>query len=207
MRTNSEFAVQPKRRNRNVLLVICLLLLLVALTSVFLGTLAKYLTTESVSDEADVAKFGLNVPSTINLFSDSYTNVESEDGNNIIAPGTDGEYKFNVSGTSEVAYEVTADISVEYSSEWGEYYPLEFSVNGTDWTSFEQFETNLANALKSKVMEPNTTYNSSQTIYWRWPFHVSKELDIKDTIVGQLAATGTAPTVTVDMTITAVQVD
>ena len=208
MRTNNESAIRAKRKNRYTHLLIFLLLFIVTMTSVFLGTFSKYLTSETVSEDADVAKFGLNVPNSINLFSDSYTNVQAdENGKKIIAPGTDGSYKFNVTGVSEVAYEVTAEISVEYSEEWSDYAPLEFSIDGLEWTSFEDFETNLAVALKSKVMPPNTQYSSTQTIYWRWPFFVSEEYDIKDTAMGQLASAGTAPTVTVEMTVTAVQVD
>lgn len=207
MRTNGEFAIQSKRKNRRIILIISLLLLMVAMTSVFLGTLSKYITSGDSSDEADVAKFGFSIPTSIELFANKYDNVESENGENIIAPGTTGSYTFNVSGTSEVAYEVKADIDVEYSIGWSEYTPLEFSIDNQNWTNFEQFETNLATALETNVMAPNTAYSSTNTIYWRWPFHISEDFDRKDTAVGRLASEGNAPTVTVNMTVTAVQVD
>ena len=196
------------KKNKRILLV-ALLVLLVAITSIFIGTFAKYLQSRTVSDDAVVAKFGLDIPTTINLFSDSYTNVKADaDGKKIIAPGTDGEYQFNVTGTSEVAYKVSADISIEYSDEWEDYAPLEFSLNGTTWTDdLTQFQDDLSTALASNTMSPNSTYTSTQTIHWRWPFYTSAANDLKDTAMGVKASEGPAPSVTVDIEVTAAQVD
>jgi len=198
--------MRAKKSKRGLLAL--LLVFLVVISSVFIGSLARFLTTTEVSDEAVVAKFGLNIPNTIDLFYESYTEDVMADttGKNIIAPGTFGKYKFNVTGTSEVAYSVSADISLTYSDEWGNYKPLEFSINGADWTDFEQFKTALASALSSNNQLPNTIYTNAQTIYWRWPFSVSSELDIKDTEMGSMAADATAPKVTVDIKVTAGQV-
>ena len=197
-----------KKKTNRKLLLIALLSLLVVATGAFLGTLSKYTTSQNVSDNADVAKFGLNIPNTINLFSDSYTNVAADvDGKKIVAPGTSGQYPFAVTGTSEVAYKVIADISLEYSSEWDSYAPLEFSIDNTTWTGFEAFKTNLSNTLDSATMLPNETYTSTQNIYWRWPFHTSSENDEKDSSMGSIAATGTAPKVTVNIQVMAVQID
>ena len=195
-----------KRKNRKSILIALLILSVVA-TCAFIGTLAKYITSGTVSDDAVVAKFGLDVPETINLFSDSYTNVKADvDGKKIIAPGTTGQYTFEVTGTSEVAYKVSANITVTYFEEWDGYAPLEFSVNGTTWTDLETFKANLSNALASEVMAPGEEYTNTQTIYWQWPFYVSDENDIRDTEMGVVAATGTAPKVTVGIEVTAAQI-
>ena len=195
------------KRSRKTMLI-ALLVLSIVITGAFIGTLAKYVTSSTVSDEAAVAKFGLNIPNTVNLFSDSYTNVQADpEGKKIIAPGTSGQYEFEVTGTSEVAYKVSADITVTYSEEWGEYKPLEFSIDGTTWTSLEQFKEDLSTALESEILAPNVTYTNSQTIYWSWPFYVSPENDVKDTAMGSAAATGTAPKVTVNIEATAAQID
>ena len=200
--------IREKKRKKKIALFI-LLVVLVVTTGVLIGTLAKYVTSEDVSDSAVAAKFGLNIPNTINLFSDSYTNVEADTpGKKIIAPGTSGQYAFAVEGTSEVAYKVEADITVTYSEEWGTYKPLEFSIDGTDWTDdLTEFETDLSSELASDVIDPNDTYSSTQTIYWRWPFHISSANDIKDTEIGVAAAEGDAPKVTVDIEVTALQVE
>ena len=199
--------MKKKKKQGNGLLFIIAFLFLAAMIA-FVGTFASYITSRTVSDGAEVAKFGLNIPAAIQLFSDSYTNVQADaDGKKIIAPGTDGQYTFKVSGTAEVAYTVSADVSLVYSAEWGEYRPLEFSIDGTVWTDFEQFGEDLSEALARVVMPANAVYDDSQTIYWRWPFSVSSGNDVKDTEIGALAAAGTAANVTVTIEVTAAQVD
>ena len=196
-----------KQKNRKIVLI-ALLILSVAATSAFVGTLAKYVMSDTASDDAVAAKFGLGVPNTIDLFSDSYTNVEADtDGKKIIAPGTTGQYTFNVTGTSEVAYKISANVTVAYSEEWDGYAPLKFSVNGTNWTDLADFKDNLSNALATETMAPGEAYANTQTIYWEWPFYVSDEYDIKDTQMGVAAATETAPKVTVSIEVTAAQID
>ena len=196
-----------KKQNKKTLLIALLALLVIA-TGAFIGTLAKYITAGTVADDAVVATFGLNIPNTIQLFSDSYTNVEADtDDKKIIAPGTSGQYNFEVTGTSEAAYTVSANVTVTYSEDWGDYKPLQFSINGTTWTNLEDFKENLSTALESKVLAPNETYANAQTIYWRWPFYTSPENDIKDTEMGSAAAAGTAPKVSVNIAVTAAQVD
>ena len=195
------------KKNKKMMLIALLALLVVA-SAAFIGTLARYVTSNEVSESADVAKFGLNIPNSINLFSDSYTNVKADvDGKKIIAPGTSGFYDFEVTGTSEVAYKVSADISLTYSEEWDDYDPLVFSVNGNTWTEFDLFKENLSSALASEIMAPNATYSTEQRIYWKWPFHVSTENDVKDTEMGLAAAEGTAPNVKVDILVTAAQIE
>jgi hypothetical protein len=193
------------RQNRKTILI-ALLILAVATTSAFVGTLAKYVTSSTGSDEAMVAKFELNIPNTINLFSESYTSVKSdEEGKKVIAPGTSGQYSFEVTGTSEVAYRVNANVAVTYSDGWNGYKPLRFSINGTKWTNLEDFNVNLSNALASGVMAPGQEYERTQTIYWEWPFYSTDEYDVKDTLVGKSAATQTAPKVNISVEAIAVQ--
>ena len=197
---------ETKKRKKPLLMV--LLVLCVVLAMMLVGTLAKFMTSGTLSDGASVAKFGLNIPTTINLFADSYTNVQADaDGKKIIAPGTSGQYTFTVTGTSEVAYQVSANVSLDYSDAWGAHQPLKFSINGTDFTDFAQFQIDLATALGTQSMAPNQAYASTQTIYWRWPFFASTQDDTKDTALGQEAATGTAATVEMTIQVIATQID
>ena len=187
-------------------ILIALLVFAVAISSVFIGTLAKYVVSTTGSDEAVVAKFELNIPNTINLFSESYTNAKSdEEGKRIIAPGTSGQYSFEVTGVSEVAYRVNANVSATYSEGWDGYKPLRFSIDGSKWTDLEDFNVNLSGALASEVMAPGEAYSSEQTIYWEWPFYNSDEYDRKDTLVGQSAASQIAPKVVISVEAIAVQ--
>ena len=197
-----------KKRNRKKSAFIALLVILAVMSSTFVWTLARYVTSQTATDSAAVAKFGLGIPSTINLFSDSYTNVKAdEDGKKIIAPGTSGEYQFQVTGTSEVAYKVEAEVKVTYSAGWGSYQPLRFSLNNTDWMEVGAFQTSLSNVLASEPMAPNTAYASTQKIYWSWPFEGAEGDDAKDTAMGVAAAGGNAPTVEVEIEVIAAQID
>ena len=199
--------MEEKKKSKRGLLIL-FIILLVVVTAAFVGTYASYITSREVSDGAAVAKFGLNIPATVNLFSDSYTNVKADvDGKKIIAPGTSGQYKFEVNGTAEVAYKVDADVALTYSEEWDDYEPLEFSVDGNTWTDFAQFRINLSTALESAVMPPNSTYENTQTIYWRWPFSTSPANDIKDSAAGILAAAGTPGDVEMNIKVIAAQID
>ena len=195
-------------KKSNKTMILALLVLVLIITGTFIATYAKYVTANTVDESAVVAKFGLNIPGTIDLFADSYTNVQSDtEDKKIIAPGTTGKYTFIVTGTSEVAYTVSADITVTYSEEWADYEPLQFSTDGDAWTTFEEFETKLRDALASDTLEPNKPYSGTQTIHWQWPYYVSPENDVKDTAMGALAADGTAPEVTIGLKVTATQVD
>ena len=188
--------------------LILFLLLFVIVSSTFIGSLAKYLAQNTATDETVTAKFGFDIPTTISLFSDSYTNVQADElGKHIIAPGTSGQATFEVTGTSEVAFEVAAEVKVTYSDAWDGYTPLEFSLDGTEWTALEEFETAMSSALGSETLSANDAYSNTQTIHWKWPFHTSLANDKKDTDMG-LAATGeTAPEVAVSIVVTAVQID
>ena len=197
---------KKKNKKRGLLAILAILSVAAAIT--FVGTFASYIISRNVSDNASVAKFGLNIPGTINLFSDSYINVQADTGGKkIIAPGTSGQYDFQVTGTAEVAYKVNAIISVTYSDEWEGYEPLKCSIDGDVWTDFAKFSEDLSNALESNVMAANSTYDNAQTIYWKWPFSTSAENDAKDTAMGNMAAEGTPANVTVNIEVTAEQVD
>jgi len=199
---------RKEKRNHKALIITLLILVALLITGAFIGTMARFITSNTVSDNAVVARFGLGVPTNVDLFADSYTNViANTDGKKIIAPGTEGSYSFEVSGTSEVAYRVSADVNVTYSEEWDGYAPLDFSLDGETWTSLANFEDALESVLASTTIAPNSEYSSNQTIFWRWPFFVSAENDILDTQMGVLSAETSAPAVTVNIVVTATQVD
>ena len=107
------------------------LLALVTITSYAVsGTYAKYTYNFDTSDSARVAKWGVNKTISIDLFNDSYiakdadaneTDVASKDGENVVAPGTEGFYAFELdltnTGVPETNYiikfaNITADKTV-----------------------------------------------------------------------------------------------
>ena len=117
------------KKNRMMRLAAVLLVCVLMTTSVISGTFAKYTTQDSASDTARVAKWGVDVLVSGNLFGAHYNpnsaaeakdvivaatanSVDngSTDGKNIVAPGTKNSKGFTVklTGTPEVAYTVTA---------------------------------------------------------------------------------------------------
>lgn len=101
------------------------LLLAVAMTGYSVaGTYAKYVSQIDLTDEVRIAKWDITaintegeVINTLDLFADSYSlndkgvYVKSVDGDNVLAPGTKGEYQVNFAGDMEVRYML--DIALE----------------------------------------------------------------------------------------------
>ena len=113
------------KKNKMMRLASALMVATLLSTSVISGTFAKYVTTNSTADSARVAKWGITVSTSGNLFGTDYakhtgndaddkitassTNVSSANGN-VVAPGTknfEGTF-ISISGTPEVEYNVSA---------------------------------------------------------------------------------------------------
>lgn len=108
-------------RLASVLLVLCLLT-----TSVISGTFAKYVTEDSGTDSACVAKFGVVLDVNGSLFDKTYVNaaggntpgttnitVSSSNVDNVVAPGTKSPtagMSFSIKGTPEVAVKLEAKL-------------------------------------------------------------------------------------------------
>ena len=105
-----------------------LMLALTLITTCFVGsTFAKYTTKGSASDNARVAKFGVEVAvDAPDAFATEYAtddddfsgklSVKSSDEAKLVAPGTssedleDGQFKFSIKGTPEVAVKVSIEV-------------------------------------------------------------------------------------------------
>ena len=136
-----------------------LLLALVLVTSCFVGgTFAKYTTGNYGTDNARVAKFGVTVKGSSDMFDPTYKTDDKSvtaitnsvaalnDKDNLVAPGTkrDNCLTASVEGTPEVAVKVeyVATMTLngkweyKYTDEQGEhtdfYCPLIIKVNGTE---------------------------------------------------------------------------
>lgn len=122
-----------KKDNRQSVLLIALLLLLVAIIGFGGYTLSKYITSKSVDSTAQVAKWGFTVDAdSSKLFGDQYkwkdnTNGSTTDGTgtltvkadtagtNLVAPGTSGSMTFSVKGKAEVLAKVEMKVAAGYS--------------------------------------------------------------------------------------------
>ncbi len=114
------------KKNRMMRLASVLLVCVLLTTSVISGTFAKYVTSDSASDTARVAKWGVVATVSGDLFGATYSaaednsiitysknggTVSSEDGAFVVAPGTknDTGMTLSVKGAPEVATKVTVD--------------------------------------------------------------------------------------------------
>jgi len=184
------------------------------------GTFAKYTTATSGSDVVNVAKWSIRVNKEeiavspqrtydfdlFKLIKDANgTSDETDVVDGLIAPGTSGEFTMTVKNTSEVS----AKYSIILSDTNKSSIPIQYSLNGTDWTDSlsKLAEDNLTDITLAAQSETAT-----HTLYWRWAFDnetegaLNTQTDASDSELGNPFNT-TIPSVTVSATITASQVD
>ncbi len=205
------------------MMVLTGLLMAVAITAYSVsGTYAKYTSTFTGSSSATVAKWAFQVNGaavskdfTFNLFEtilDSNSSAETDVAAKKIAPGTRGQFDISVANISEVTAQISMTANVTYAKLTdGEgnpinyTIPLEYSVNGTDWNT--DINAVLSTLTENVAIGASST---SRTIQWRWAFDDDATPgvnDERDTALGILAANGTVPEITVELSITATQVD
>lgn len=180
-----------KKGKRLIVLLLCSTLITAHFTS---GTYAKYTSSMETTDSARAARWGINVENEVDLFKDSVINGNSTNEDNIIAPGTSGEYTFVISGTAETAYKIDIDAELEdYTGGRIHYYwDGEEMPTGDDLVSV--LETALSN---NKVYAPGCDLENTQgkhTIGWKWEYEEQKDVngnlyDEEDTNLGIKADT------------------
>lgn len=143
------------RKNKMMRTASGLLVATLLTTSVISGTFAKYTTAASGTDSARVAKFGVTITTTGDMFKDEYATdgtgvatagiitksviTSGADGDAVVAPGTKGTLtKATIKGKPEVAVRVayepeltlTGWKAVDNTNNTTEYCPIVFKVNG-----------------------------------------------------------------------------
>ena len=118
------------KKNKMMRVAAVMLVCVLLSTSIISGTFAKYVTSDSVSDSARVAKWGVTVRTSGSLYSESYTRhsseitttafsdtvVTSSTGTKVVAPGTScntGGMDFSITGKPEVAVKVDVAVTVQ----------------------------------------------------------------------------------------------
>lgn len=185
---------------KNVMMRVASALLVAVLlsTCAISGTFAKYVTTESGSDQARVAKWGVEiVADSFNMFTDTYAtddttatftgtySVDSNDGKDVFAPGTKGTFAdFAITGTPEVAVDVDVVPTVTVSGDWvvaGDFYcPIVVTVGSTAICGLAYDDgTAFANAIAAAISGYSAQYAPNQDlstiganfdISWEWAF-------------------------------------
>lgn len=157
----------------------CLAVLLLTIITVYTvsGTYAKYASEVSGSSSARTAKWAWTINDTdltkgmttfdLNLFNTVLdtdgatveTEVKKGTDENIIAPGTSGEFAIKVQNKSEVT--ATYNYKLEATNE--ENIPIEYSLDKATWTK----DITTLNSLTAKTLTVGSE-TTGATIYWRW---------------------------------------
>ena len=210
---------------KNVMMRVASALLVAVLmtTCAISGTFAKYTTSDTASDNARVAYWGVTVEVTgENAFAKKYDDTASDSGvkvvsdTEVVAPGTEGTLAtVAITGTPEVMVNVNVAVDLELVG-WVidtnvEYCPLVFTVGATEIKqtgTIEEFEeaveTAVINELKKENVTVGTNLADNLTVSWEWAYTNGDEADVKDT---KLADLSTAPTVAFTCTVDVTQVD
>ncbi len=164
------------------MILITLLIAMIALVLVS-GTYAKYTSSASGSDTARVAKWsfivgGVDTVAEHTFTFDLFKTIKDTDGEDeldvisanadrVIAPGTSGSFDLVLENKSET----TAKYGITYTVTNTASIPVQFSVNGTDWTD------SLANVVESDTDTKLDANNGTKTItiQWRWAYENTKE--------------------------------
>ena len=209
------------RKNRMMRLASVLLVCVLLTTSVISGTFAKYTSEAKVDDKARVAYWGFGRAATIalDLFDDVYgQTVDSADGANVIAPGTEKEATFGFAYTKseegpeapEVAYTFVVDAEIT-----GNYTALDnndnfvWTLNGSNYATVEKLLEAIEKLDGDKTYEAGTLptgfgIGNTHTIGWAWDYSKNDAGDITDTAMGNADS---LDNISITITITATQVN
>lgn len=187
---------------RNVMMRLASFLLVAVLisTSAISGTYAKYVTSAGSSDKARVAYWGFQADNSMditNLFSYQYSNVQSVDGADVIAPGTD-----NTSAPAQFAFawdestsaygspvavtgpEVSYNFKIEVNAVCDDLIKnnknIQWKLDNGAWGTWDQLVAAIralsGAAGGQKIYAPNTlpaaftAADDVHTISWKWIF-------------------------------------
>ena len=217
---------------KNVMMRVAAMLLVCVLASTcgISGTFAKYVTSASSQDEARVAVWGINADTVVmDLFDDAYsTDVKSNYGDNVIAPGTTKTSNFSILNTNatlapEVKYEIAITLDDAQIDDAIKNNPnIQWKLDNNAWGTWDQMIA--AIKLLSGEDDGSKVYNATEiatefangkthTISWQWLFEndangsgTFADEDAYDTQIGNLAASGDLK-VLLKITITATQVN
>ena len=178
------------RKNKMMRAASALLVAVLLTTSTISGTFAKYVTQDSASDTARVAKWGVELQVEGNLFGENYVNAIAPDGataaelavesnynllaeapnpDDVVAPGTENDevFTFSINGKPEVSGQIVVE-KLEIQNIFlkaGTYgVMVEVPVNTVTKENFDEFAPNTFYYLDSDgvTYRVATTYDKAQ---------------------------------------------
>lgn len=198
-----------RKRSSTMVRLVAVLAVLMMFTMCFVGgTFAKYTSSATGTDSARVAKWSFKVGETdiatadiftFDLFdtikdsngTDNEADINSHDGETIIAPGTSGSFALVLKNESEV----TAQYAIDYTVTNEGSIPVQFSVDGSNWSN-NLTDVAASDATKLAANSGTTTI----TVQWKWAFDGDDNIDTALGIDGN-------DVLTVSAKVTATQVD
>ncbi len=217
MQVNQKRTDNKSKKSKTIIVAAIVLMLCLITTCVVGTTLAKYTTSGSGNDSAQVAKWGVKIEiQGDKLFNNEYKNsdgaVTVKSTSDVVAPGTSGSTTFSISGTPEVSLRVSIDFVKNYdvflkagytnsgiAAGEADYHPIEFTLKQVKNYSGEvdvelikgtldEIQAYLNNwSSNAKDYKPNTVLDSTFELSWEWAF---SQNDKADTILGDLIAEG-----------------
>ena len=191
-------------KNKMMRIASVLLVAVLLSTCAISGTFAKYVTSDTGSDNARVAKWGFKTTSlVIDMFDGSYTNVQSGTAENVVAPGTTKTATIELVPAAQAAPEVayTFDLNVTAVDTTAALLnELVWSLNGTKVGDFAALQA-AVNTEYDKSYNAGVLPTDEIEITWEWEFENGD--NVTDTTLGN---EGTA-VLTIKLDFTATQVD
>ena len=198
-----------KRSSMMVRLVAALAVTMMFTMCLVGGTFAKYTSSATGNDNANVAKWDIKVGGTNIATNDTFTfdlfkTIKDSNGTaeetdmslvdgTIIAPGTRGSFEIVIKNDSQVNATYAIDYTVTNTNT--NNIPVKFSVDGTNW--FDDI-----NYLDVRSVAINMGATATVTVQWMWEFE-RIDGDTQDTTLGSAASA----TLTVSAAVSAIQVD
>lgn len=218
------------KKNTMMRVASALLVAVLLTTCAISGTFAKYVTSATSEDQARVAYWGFQSTNAIDitgLFANSYSSangetVKSEDGKDVIAPGTTNTVTFAfaygetaTANAPEVAYDFTVSVDGSYcdtaiANNANIIWYLD-DVKQADWgTLLDSIKAlsgeadGTARYMPGQLPAEFTKADDPHTIKWEWVFSTDDAADANDTAMGNAAV---LDDVKIVITISATQVD
>ena len=192
------------KKFRKPLVIVAMVLMVALVCGMGAMTYSKYISSTEQNDvTATAAQWGIVITADASgIFGTDYTlngtyAQKTTAGNgvavkangsagNIIAPGTTGSMSIEVDGLTEVAAQLTIDLTFDSHIHRNGYYPIQWALTEgapteSDWKSYDQI------ADVSMFIPAGTTVDESYIFSWRWKFDNGAN-NVDDTIIGAHAA-------------------
>lgn len=214
--------MEKKERNKRIGIIAAMVALIILIMCLGGNTFAKYISSKEVpTTSATVAKWGYTVKAdATNLFGDAYNNNSkvahvdvttpptatgaagvavnaNAKGSLLVAPGTTGNVLFGVSGSAEVASQITLsatstkDVTLTVDTEV--YHPLKWTLKAESATTAGTYDVDVADpddaskklenldlatmvtkinklVKSTDIVNPQTKVSHSYKLTWVWDF-------------------------------------